>query len=339
MIMNNYDFTAACIIPTGIGASIGGFAGDASPYINLLSKVCPVITNPNSVNAAIFSGINDMVLYTEGYAMDCFFKGELALRPSLHNKTGVLFDRAIPQKVLNAHINTLNAVKTTYAMNIADYEITENNVGVEFYISEPGISTGRVNNPQTLLDSAEKLLDKGAKAIAVICYFDIPEQDDDYALNSGVDPVGGAEAIISHFLVRELKVPVAHAPAFNESELTIKGEVVDKRAAAEYITPTFLPCILKGLYNAPELIDINRAKVTDITVEQVKALIMPYNCLGGVPVLAALEKDIPIIAVEENSTVLNVTAESLGIGDKVIKANNYKEAAGLLLAMKNGIYF
>ena len=66
---------------------------------------------------------------------------------------------------------------------------------------------------------------------------------------------------------------------------------------------------------------------------------MPYDCLGGVPVLRAIEKNIPIIAVEENKTILNITPKSLGIEEKVIKVKNYQEAAGFLLAMKNGIYF
>jgi len=336
--MCNHDFIAACIIPTGIGASIGGFAGDASASVNLLSKACPIITNPNSVNAAIFSGINDNIYYTEGYAIDSLFKGELALKPSIHNKIGVLFDKAISKNVLNVHINTLNAVKTTYGMNITDYEITEEPVGVEFSVSESGISTGKLNNPDILLKSARSLINNGAEAIAVVCYFDTPENDEDYALNSGVDPVGGIEAIISHLLVREFKIPVAHAPAFDESELVISSEIVDKRAAAEYITPTFLPCILKGLYNAPKLINAQEAALSDITIDRVKALVMPHNALGGLPVFAALEREIPVITVESNTTVLDVTAESLGIQDKVIAAKSYHEAAGLLLAIKNGIY-
>ncbi|MCK7482562.1 MAG: DUF3326 domain-containing protein [Candidatus Moduliflexus flocculans] len=68
------DFAAALIIPTGIGASIGQYAGDASPSLKLISKVCPVITNPNTVNGAVFSGINNNVFYTEGYAIDQFSK-------------------------------------------------------------------------------------------------------------------------------------------------------------------------------------------------------------------------------------------------------------------------
>lgn len=337
--MFNNDFTAVCIIPTGVGASIGGFAGDASTRINLLSKICPIITNPNSVNAAVFSGINDSILYTEGFAIDSFFKEEIALRPSKYNKIGVLFDRAIPEKVLNVHINTLNAVQSTYGINISSYEITEEEAGVEFFLSESGVSTGSLSNPATLINSARKLINSGAQAIAVICYFETPENDGDYAQNSGVDPVGGVEAVISHLLTSEFGIPVAHAPAFDESELVINTEIVDKRAAAEYITPTFLPCILKGLYNAPQLVSIGRAIPSDITLEKVKALIMPYNCLGGLPVFAAVERDIPVLAVEENKTILNITAESLGIEGKVVRMKNYQEVAGTLLAMKNGIYF
>ncbi len=337
--MNTFDFTAACIIPTGVGASIGGFAGDASPYINLLSKVCPIITNPNSINAAVFSGINDNIFYVEGLAIDLFFKGELALRPSKYNKIGVLFDKAISEKVLNVHINTINAVKSTYGMNITGYKITKEAVGVEFFVSESGISTGKLNNPDSLIETARELIDAGAEAIAAVCFFEIPENDEQYSLKGGVDPVGGVEAVISHILTEKFKIPVAHAPAFVESELIIGGNIVDKRVAAEYITPTFLPCILKGLYNAPKLITKDKFADCDITVDSVKALIMPYDCLGGLPVFAALQKNIPVIAVQDNKTVLDITPETLGIEDKIITARNYQEAAGLLLAMKNGIWF
>ncbi|OGH96258.1 MAG: hypothetical protein A2039_04240 [Candidatus Melainabacteria bacterium GWA2_34_9] len=336
--MKNNDFIAACIIPTGIGASIGGYAGDASPYINLLSKVCPVITNPNSVNAAIFSGINDNILYMEGYAIDMFFKEEIALSPSKFNKIGVIFDKAIPEKVLNVHINTINSVKSTYGINILGYELTEEEAGVDFNVSESGISTGELKNPDTLINSARKLIDKGAEAIAVVCYFDTPD-DFDYANGSGIDPVGGVEAVISHILTREFNVPVAHAPAFDENSLIISSEIVNKKAAAEYITPTFLPCILLGLYNAPKIIENLSLRESDITLKNIKALVIPYDCMGGLPVLKAIEKNIPVIAVEENKTVLNIIPELVGIVDKVIKVKNYQEAAGYLLAMKNGIYF
>ena len=65
------------IVPTGIGASIGGFAGDASRYAAKFSKKAKLIVNPNVVNAGGFSGINGNMLYVEGYVLDEFVKGNI----------------------------------------------------------------------------------------------------------------------------------------------------------------------------------------------------------------------------------------------------------------------
>ena len=72
--MLNYNFdkkkpTVAIIVPTGIGASIGGYAGDASSVARAFSEHFNVIVNPNVVNAACFSSINENMLYTEGWAL------------------------------------------------------------------------------------------------------------------------------------------------------------------------------------------------------------------------------------------------------------------------------
>ena len=332
--MNKLDFATVFIVPTGVGASIGGFAGDASPAVNLVSKICPVITNPNTVNAAVFSGINNNIFYTEGFAIDSFLKEEIALRPSKFNKIGVIFDKAIPENVLNIHINTINAVKTVYGINIQDYIVTDSEVEVGLSISESGISTGNIENPDALLRAGKALLNKGIEALAVVCYF--PNSDDSNYLNgSGIDPVGGVEAVISHILTKEFQVPVAHAPAFDD--INIYSKLVDPRASAEYITPTFLPSIILGLYNAPKLVNIKESNIFDISLNSIKALIMPYNCLGGLPVLKAAEKNIPVLAVENNKTILNVPANSLGLDKNIIKVKNYFEAAGYLLALREGI--
>ena len=49
--------TGAFIVPTGIGASIGGFAGDASKWARKFASKYKLIVNPNVVNAACFSGM------------------------------------------------------------------------------------------------------------------------------------------------------------------------------------------------------------------------------------------------------------------------------------------
>ena len=300
----------AFIVPTGIGASIGGYAGDASKWARKISKKCKLIVNPNVVNAACFSGITENMLYVEGYSLDEFFKGNICLQESSENKIGVVFDKAIPKDVLNIHINTINAVKTVYDVNILDYEITKEQVGVDFFIDSSGISSGNVKNLETLKESAKNLLKKGCTAIAIVCFFP-EEQGDNYANGIGVDPVGGVEAIISHYISKELKIPTAHAPAFKDFSITT--EIVDSRCSAEYITPTFLPCILLGLSQAPLIKD------KGINIKDLDFLITPYNALGGIPVLEMIKQNKKIYAIKENDTILNITPENFQIKCDIIK--------------------
>ena len=47
------QFNVVHLVPTGIGAEIGGHAGDATPTAKLLASVCDtLITHPNVVNAS-----------------------------------------------------------------------------------------------------------------------------------------------------------------------------------------------------------------------------------------------------------------------------------------------
>ena len=51
-------FNAVFLVPTGIGAEIGGHAGDATPAARVLAEACEkLITHPNVVNA---SDLNEM---------------------------------------------------------------------------------------------------------------------------------------------------------------------------------------------------------------------------------------------------------------------------------------
>lgn len=67
------------------------------------------------------------------------------------------------------------------------------------------------------------------------------------------------------------------------------------------------------------------------------------NALGGPAVLSFLASGRAlIIAVEENTTVMDVTYESLLSSiarGNVVKARSYAEAAGLLAAHRHGILF
>lgn len=313
----------AFIVPTGIGASVGGYAGDASVWARRFAKNSKLIVNPNVVNAGGFSGITDNMFYVEGYSLDSFFKGEITLKSSFDNRIGIVFDKSIPKDVLNVHINTVNAVKTVYGIDVIGFDITDENVGVEFFMTDIGTSVGSVKNIETLKKSAQKLLNQGANAIALVCMFEDPEEDNlDYANGLGTDPVGGVEAILSHYISKELRVPCAHSPAFED--YSISSEIVNPKSASEYITPTFLPCILLGLSNAPLI-------GGDIDISQLDYLVMPYDALGSTPVFEALKRNIPVYAVKENSTALDVTNDNLHKSDKIIIVDSYEKCLELVI--------
>ncbi len=322
----------AFIVPTGIGASVGGYAGDASLYAKMFTEDFNVIVNPNVVNAACFSGITENMLYLEGWSLTKFIKGELNLIPSQNNKIGIIFDKGISRGILNVHLNTVKAVQTIYGCDIAGYEVTDEECSVKFYKTSNGISTGSVLNNKTLVEAGKKLIKKGARALAVVCKFDEPPQDN-YQYGEGVDIVGGVEAVISHYLSRELNVPVVHAPAFENIEIT--QEEVDAKSSAEYITPTFLPCLLLGLKNAPLFASVGDnsciksdystfCNIECITSKDLKALIMPYNSLGSSIVLNCINNGIKVIAIKENQSILNITKEIIN-KNAIMELETYSE--------------
>ena len=320
----------ALSIPTGIGAEIGGYAGDAGFVAREFSRYFKVILNPNVVNAGILSAINDNMLYTEGFAFDEFFAGNISLDPlcgdsfsqsneaSLkYNKIGVIFDKAIPDEILNLHLNTIDAIKIVKGYDIPFFEITEKPVGVSLSIDDTGISTGRIENEQTLKDVAKKLIDKGCEALAVVCFFGDECEDVNYEEGNGVDPIGGIEAVISHYLTKEFMCPVAHSPAFSGLDITFKR--VNYKVASEFISSTYLPCILDGLSIAPHLTVPGGG---EISREDVKCLIVPSSALGSKAVLSALSAGILICAVN-NKTVLSIDCKKLLKNDIIMGVKEF----------------
>ena len=329
MQKNNEKNTVSFIVPTGIGAKIGGFAGDASSYARKFAKHFNVIVNPNVVNAALFSGITNNMIYCEGYFLGEFFANNINLKKINNHKIGVIFDRSINKNILNIHINTINAIKTVYDYDILPYVITDEEVGVRFYKDESGGSFGDILNSKTLIEAGLKLKSFGATEICVICNFNDDELDDDsdYIQGQGVDIVGGVEAIISHFMSKELQIMTVHAPAFSNVE--IEKRIINPKSAAEYVTLTYLPCLFFGLQYAYKPV-LTKDK-NSINVKDVKALILPYDALGSKLVLNALNNNVKVIAVKENTSCINATAKNLGLENDIIEIPTYKECLDYLL--------
>ena len=336
-------FVAAQIIPTGVGAAIGGFAGDGGPATRLLAAVVDrLVTHPNAVNGADLLGLPPNGLYVEGWALDAWLAGRLGLRPRRGRRIGLLVDRAVeamPEGTLPALLNAAEAVRAVHGLPLVGWAFTPRPLGARVAWGAAGQSTGALADPQALLEGARELLAAGADAIAFAADLGAldPAVEAAYDAGDAVDPIGGLEAILSHLVVSELGVPAAHAPIWPYAPEV--PHRVDPRAAAEHLGHTFLPCVLLGLANHPALIPAGEGAPGDLPPGAADAVVVPAGCLGGPGVLAAHDRGIPVIAVAENATALRVDATALGwAGDAgVIEVDNYLEAAGILAAMREGL--
>lgn len=323
------------VIPTGIGCQQGGYAGDGLPAARLLAAASDcLISHPNVLNAASLYWSDRRLHYVEGWALDRFAAGELALAPRPAQRIGVLLDAAIEPHLLQRHYQVIDACRASLGLRIGPILHSDAPLQVSLRLGGSGSSWGSLTNPGSLLRAAERLVQGGATAIAVVARF--PDDPDSEALAAyragcGVDALAGAEAVISHLLVRHLGIPCAHAPALAPLPL---DPGLDPRAAAEELGHTFLPCVLVGLSRAP---DLRREPATAANLlhgTDLGAVVAPADALGGAAVLACAARGVPLIAVD-NPCLLRVGATDLGL--QVLPARSYAEAAGLVSALREGL--
>ena len=325
------------VLPTGIGCAIGGYAGDALPSARLLAAASGcLITHPNVMNGASLYWSDPRIHYVEGHGLDRFACGELALRPVRRQRIGLLLDAGMEEELRLRHLQVADGCRASLGLEIGPVVSTDVPLGVHLELGESGASWGTLERPDALLRAGETLKAAGATAIAVVARF--PEDPASEALaayrhGSGVDALAGAEAVISHLLVRHLQIPCAHAPAL--APLPIDAHL-DPRAAGEELGYTFLACVLVGLSRAPDLIPAAAAAAADISADQLGAVLVPEGALGGEAVLACIERGVPLITVA-NPSLLDVSAAALGLHSGVLRASSYLEAAGLLMALREGI--
>lgn len=251
-------YTAAMVVPTGIAAAIGGYAGDAMPAARVLASVVDtLVTHPNVMNGAQMYWPQPNILYTEGYALDQWAAGQWGLMPvtARGHRIGLVLDAAIDDDMRVRHLQAANAARTTLGIDVAEYVMTDAPLGVNLALSPSGASWGTVERPDALLRAAAHLVHTAhCSAVAVVAQF--PDDEDEvmleaYRHGAGVDAIGGAEAIISHLVTQELGVPCAHAPAL--PPLDVDPEV-SPRACAEELGYTFLSCVLANLHRAPSIL-------------------------------------------------------------------------------------
>lgn len=350
--MNPRPYTVMMIVPTGIGAAIGGYAGDALPVVRAIAQVGDrVITHPNVLNGASLYWSLPNVQYVEGYGLDQFAAGHWGLQPVHQNRIGLVLDAGIEPELRLRHLQVADAARATLGLDLTPYLVTDAPLGVELRTAASGATWGTIQNPDSLLRAVDKLIGvAGAEAIAVVARFpdDIgSEALQNYRHGQGVDPLAGAEAVISHLVVRTFRLPCAHAPAL--APLPLDPDL-SPRSAAEELGHTFLPCVLVGLSRAPQFVQAATAmeplderqptpdNLSHPTLwrHQVDALVIPASACGGSAVLSLSQHPrTQIIAVRSNTTRMSVDAAALGI--RVTEVESYLEALGVLVAHKAGI--
>ena len=141
-VINSQSFNAVLLVPTGIGAEIGGHAGDASPVAGLLSAVCDtLITHPNVVNASDIIELPGNALYVEGSVISRLLMGSLGLQRTRNNRLLVVLGHHQDELFINAAINSVNAARATYGLTVP--RIVQLGDGFEDGIAVHRVGAGR----------------------------------------------------------------------------------------------------------------------------------------------------------------------------------------------------
>lgn len=319
-------FRVALVIPTGLGASVGGHAGDGGATARLMASVCDtLVTHPNVVNASDINEMTENTLYVEGYLLTQYLLGNIGLREVRQNRVLVVVDGSADPTYITAAINVVNAARATYGFNCPEVVVLKKPFTMKTGWSSEGRSAGIIDGMEELFSVLHDR--KGTyDAVAITSLTAIPaDVRDNYYRNGGVNPWGGVEAMLTHTISHCFQIPCAHAPMMESQDVELLDfGVVDPRIAAEAVSLTYLPCVLKGLRRAPRVIKDS---------PDVSCLVIPKWCLG-VPMLAAQHRGIPIIAVNDQLEVANVCCTDY-VG--AIMVDNYIEAAGAVAALRAGI--
>lgn len=330
------DFNSVLLIPTGIGAEIGGHCGDGNAVARLIASACDtLITHPNVVNASDINEMTENTMYVEGSIITRLLMGQIGLQKVRSNKVLMLMDKH-PDKYFNDEIvNAVSSARVTLGLNCDVMEM-KNIIESDSVYSNIGRAIGNVKCFEKLVIEVEKFKDD-YNAIGMSTFIEIPAHyHKQYFCKDGdmVNPWGGIEAMITHSLAEIFGIPCAHSPMATMRDLhNLNLGIVDPRKAPETASVTYLHCVLKGLQKSPQITSYEDG----LSIRDISCLIIPDKCIG-LPTLACLEQGIPVIAVKENKNIMKNNLNNLPFEkEKLFIVDNYLEAVGVMHALKAGI--
>ncbi|WP_161594515.1 DUF3326 domain-containing protein [Marimonas lutisalis] len=340
---NRSSFNAAFLVPTGIGSTIGGHAGDATPAARVIATLCDrVLLHPNVVNASDLNEMPENALYVEGSVLSRLFMGTIGLQPVRANRVLTVMDNHPEPQLRDSTINTVNAARAVFGLTTGPTVLLDPPVRLSATYTASGRASGMVEG----VDHLCRLLEERAgtyDAVAFATMIDLPVQyHTEYFESDGemINPWGGVEAIFTHAVSSLFDVPTAHAPIDESLEIArMSVGQVDPRMAAEAISLTYFQCVLKGLRQSPRIVHPTAQgwPKDAITAEDISCLVIPDKCIG-LPTLAALKQGITVIAVRENENILeNDLTHMPWAPGQFFQVDNYWEAAGVIAALRQGL--
>lgn len=338
---NTEQFNAVLIVPTGIGAEIGGHAGDAGPVARLLASACDnLITHPNVVNASDINELPENGLYVEGSVLARLLMGTVSLQKVRSNRVLLVIDKHEDSLFYESAVNSASAARASLGLECPAVVMLEDKMLMRSLYSSSGRAVGRIDYFDRVYDVLTKYRQE-YDAVALSSVIKVPENfHRDYYFQDMVNPWGGVEAMLTHAISLLLDIPSAHSPMLESREiLDLELGIIDPRKSAEAVSVTFLHSILKGLHRSPRILNgtVRQGHPGILTVNDVSCVVIPDGCVG-LPTLAALEQGIPVIAVRENRNRMRNNLENLPFQPgKLFIVENYLEAVGVMSALRAGV--
>ena len=343
--VNEEHFNAVLLVPTGIGAEIGGHSGDAGAVARLMAQACDcLITHPNVMNAADINELPENGLYVEGSVISRLMMGTISLQKTRSNRILVLVDPHPIKRFRDATVNMVSAARAAVGYTFADVVMLNEPLGMHSVFTNSGRAAGRIECLESALGILEQ--EKGRyDAVAVSSLIGVPANFHSEYFNDNaydmVNPWGGVEAMLTHSISMLYDVPSAHAPMMSSTEVqNLDLGIVDPRKAAEPVSLTYLFSVLKGLHRSPRIISTSVSGRASglLGACDIHCLIIPDGCIG-LPTLAALEQGMYVIAVRENRNIMKNNLLELPFSPGQLHiVDNYLEAAGVVSALRAGVH-
>lgn len=214
------QYNALLLVPTGIGAEIGGHSGDAGPVARLLAQSCDnLITHPNVVNASDINELPDNGLYVEGSVISRLLMGTVGIQKVRSNRVMLVIDKHEDKLFYESAINAASAARAAMGLNCPVTVVMDDKITMRSLYSSSGRAVGRVDNFENIcevLDSYHEDYD----AVAISTVIRVPQNFHmDYYLQDVINPWGGVEAMLTHAVSLLYNVPSAHSPMLESREI------------------------------------------------------------------------------------------------------------------------